>query len=168
VVDGDEQGSISKWQEISKQDFPDIYVQPRPVIGKILEHIKDRYDIVIIDTPPSYREQMEAVLDTADRVIVPVAPGFTDIWSTQEFLSRHKKANMRLLISRLDTRTRIGRSFRGLLESLHVPLFKAEITNRTVINESWIAGLTVGQYQPHSEATAEFNNLAREVMTWLK
>lgn len=168
VVDGDEQGTIAKWQEISKQDFPDIYVQSKPVMSQIIEHVRDRYDFILIDTPPSYKEQMESVLSASDFIIVPVAPGFTDVWSTQEFLRKHKAANMRLLISRLDIRTKVGRSFRMLLEQLHVPIFKTEISNRTIINEAWMAGLTIDQYQPNSEGAADFANLAKEVLTWLK
>jgi chromosome partitioning protein len=137
-------------------------------MGQIKEFIRDRYDVVLIDNPPSYKEQMESVLSASDRIIIPVAPGFTDVWSTQEFLRKHKAENMRLLISRLDIRTKVGRSFRVLLEQLHVPLFKTEISNRTVINEAWIAGLTVDQYQPHSEGATDFHNLAREVLTWLR
>ena len=112
VVDADEQGTIAKWQEISKQDFPDIYVQPAPIIDQIIDRVQGKYDIVIFDTPPSFKEQMESVLSASDKIIIPVSPGFTDIWSTQEFLTRHKAADMKLLISRLDRRTKIGRSFR--------------------------------------------------------
>ena len=36
VVDGDEQGTIAKWQGLSNQDCTDIYVQPKPIIDKIL------------------------------------------------------------------------------------------------------------------------------------
>jgi len=168
VVDADEQGTIAKWQEISKQDFPDIYVQPKPIIDQIIDRVQGKYDIVILDTPPSYKEQMESVLAAADKIIIPVSPGFTDIWSTQEFLSKHKTADMKLLISRLDKRTKIGRSFRMLLEQLQVPLFKAEISSRVIITEAWIAGLTVDQYQPESEGAEDFGKLSREVLSWLK
>ena len=167
VVDADEQGSIAKWQKISKQNFPDVYVQPKPIIDKILDHVKDRYDIIIIDTPPSFRKQMESVLNASDKIIIPVQPGFTDIWSTQEFISKYKKLDIKLLISRIDKRTKLGKSFRLLLEQLKIPLFKTEIPNRITICESWIAGQTIDNYQPESDGAKDFNKLARETISWL-
>ena len=109
----------------------------------------------------------------ADMLIVPVCPGMADLWSTEKLLEvffeeKKKKARLdaRLLISRVDRRTRQGREFRDQLERLSIPIFMTEIPQRAVYNDVWLRCMTIDRLQPRGEGVKEIRSLAQEVMIW--
>jgi chromosome partitioning protein len=175
LIDADPQKTIGQWGEMSSQEYPEILVEPSPVIHEKINLAVKEYDIIIIDTPPSFRDQMHSVIKSSEKLIIPVSPGLSDIWSTEKLLNIYGKEkenrpniDIRLLISRVDKRTRLGREFRPFLERLKIPIFKTEISQRTVIAESFIAGMTIDRYQKNGDAFKEFNSLSKEVRQWGK
>jgi chromosome partitioning protein len=175
LIDADPQETIGQWGELTEQEYPMILVEPTPVIHEKIKLAVREFDMVIIDTPPSFREQMHSVIKSTDKVIIPVSPGLSDIWSTEKLLNLYRKEqaqrsgiDARLVISRIDKRTRLGRDFRPFLERLNVPIFKTEISQRTVIAESFLAGMTIDRYQKDGAAFNEFKSLSNEVRQWVK
>ena len=117
---------------------------------------------------------MRAVIQSSDRLIIPVSPGLADFWSTQRLLDLYRdekekrpKLDARLLISRIDKRTRIGREFRTFLQKLSIPIFLTEIHQRAIYNEAWQEGMTVSRLQPKGDGARDFKHLANEVILWL-
>lgn len=175
VVDADPQGSIARWSKTSKQEEPSIIVNSTPSLEKKTRKRIDRYDLVLFDCPPTFRKRMKTILNVADRLIIPVTPGMVDFWSTQmlidmylEIKEKRPKLDARLLISRIDRRTRAGREFRATLERLNIPIFLTEVTQRSIYCDTWSEGLTVDRLQPNGAAAREIGSLASEVMLWLK
>ena len=175
IVDADPQGSIARWSKSSAQDEPTIIVNPSPALDKKTRKIINRHDLILFDAPPTFKRRMRSLLDVADRLIIPVAPGMADFWSTQKLIDmyldareKRPKLDARLLISRMDRRTRIGREFRETLQSLNIPVFMTEIVQRSVYGDVWREGMTVDGLQPNGPAAEECRELANEVMIWLK
>ncbi len=173
VVDADPQGSIARWNEIRRQDQPVVVVEPSPVPGKMVKKLNGRNDLVILDSPPTFKKRMKAVLRAADLVIIPVTPGPADLWSTSQLVDVYlaeKEArpelDARLLINRLDRRIRYAREFRYALEALSIPVFITELGQRSVYGEAWSAGMTVDRFQPSCAAAKELRRLASEVTRW--
>ena len=174
VVDADPQGSIAQWSGISKQTEPTIIVNPSPILDRNTKRITKKYDLILFDSAPSFKKRMRSVLDTADKLIIPVTPGLADFWSTQKLIDmylevkeRRPRLDARLLISRIDRRTKAGREFRPFLEKLSIPIFMTEIAQRSVYGETWHEGLTIDRLQPRGPAAKEFKSLSDEVMLWL-
>ena len=167
--DIDDQGTISRWGKMKRQDLPDIYTETSKKIENMVDNIRG-YDLIIFDAPPAMKQEQESVIKAVDKIIIPIsAMGMVDIWSTQTFLNfleKYKK-DVRLLITRKDKRTKIGQLFRPLLEQLGSPIFKTEISERTVIALTWASGKTIDQYDPGSDIAQEFKKLGREVLLWL-
>ena len=116
---------------------------------------------------------MRTVSSMADMLIVPVYPGMVDFWSNEKMLElyfdekeKRRRLDARLLISRIDRRTRVGREFRQLLERLSIPIFMTEISQRVIFNDAWRKSLTVDRLQPGGNGAENFRQLAREVMIW--
>ena len=175
LIDADPQGSIAKWQEDSEQEDPTILVEPQAVIHENIDKVRDQFDLVIIDAPPFRGEQVFSILNAADCWLIPVVPGITDVWSTRQMIQayqlekeRRPEFEARLLISRVDRRTRLGREFRGYLQRMGVPVFKTEIAQRVAVGEAWLAGLTIDRYDPTSPSADDFKRLAQEVLQWVK
>ena len=174
IVDADPQGSIARWSEIRKQEEPSILVEPSPLVDKRIRKLTKKYDMVFFDSPPTFKKRMRAVIQSADRLIIPVSPGLADFWSTQKLLDLYReekekrpKLDARLLISRIDKRTRIGREFRPFLQKLSIPIFITEIPQRAIYNEAWQEGMTVDRLQPRGDGARDFKHLADEVILWL-
>jgi chromosome partitioning protein len=175
VVDADPQGSIARWAGIRRQSDPAIVVNTSPALDRRTQKVVNRYDLVLFDSPPTFRKRMKAVLATADRLIIPVTPGMADFWSTETLIEmyleakeKRPKLDARLLISRIDRRTKAGREFRATLEHLNIPIFLTEIAQRSIYGETWTEGLTVDRLQPGGAAAKEMRELAEEVMHWLR
>ena len=174
VVDADPQGSIAMWAKRSKQKEPTIIVKPSPALDKKTKNVTKKYDLILFDSPPTFKKRMRSVLHIADRLIIPVTPGLVDFWSTQKLLDmylsvkeKRPKLDARLLISRIDRRTRVGREFRPFLEKLSIPIFLTEIPQRAIFSDTWNAGLTVDRLQPGGIGAKDFRDLADEVLLWL-
>ena len=173
VVDADPQGSIAQWSEKTAQKEPEVLVEASPADNKKLGKIAKKYDYVLFDTPPTFRKRIRTIMSLADMLIVPVCPGMADLWSTEKLLEvffeeKKKKARLdaRLLISRVDRRTRQGREFRNQLERLSIPIFMTEIPQRAVYNDVWLRCMTIDRLQPRGEGVKEIRSLAQEVMIW--
>ena len=173
VIDADPQGSVALWSENSKQKEPAILLEPSPTILKKIKKIAKKYDYILFDSPPTFRKRMRSVIRISDMLIVPVSPGLADFWSTQNMLElyfnekeKRPKLDARLLISRVDRRTRMGREFRPFLERLSIPIFVTEIPQRVIFSETWLEFKTVDRLQPNGAGAEDFRSLAQEVMIW--
>ena len=174
IVDADPQGSIAQWAKTKKQKEPTVIVNPSPVLHKKTKKVVNKYDLILFDSAPTFKKRMRSVLTVADRLIIPVTPGLADFWSTQKLIDmyldvreKRPKLDARLLISRIDRRTKAGREFRAFLEKLSIPICITEISQRAVYNDTWAEGLTVDRLQPSGPAAVEFGELAEEIILWL-
>ena len=173
IIDADPQGSIAQWAKKSKQKEPTILVEPSSAVHRKIKKLYTNYDYVLFDSPPTFKKRVRSVIGLVDRLIIPVSPGMADYWSTKKLLElyfeekeRRPKLDARLLISRIDRRTKMGREFRPFLERLSIPIFVSEIPQRIIYSESWQKRKTVDRLQPNGSGAKEFRSLAQEVMVW--
>jgi len=92
IVDADEQGSVLHWSSVAGWEIPTIG-KPVPKLHTLLGGIiGDRFDRVIIDTPPLDEKAgvVYGALRAADMVLVPMAPSIVeferlpDVWNAIE------------------------------------------------------------------------------------
>jgi len=173
IIDADPQGSIAQWAKKSKQKEPTILVESSPAVHRKIKKLYTNYDYVLFDSPPTFKKRVRSVISLVDRLIIPVSPGMADYWSTKKLLElyfeekeRRPKLDARLLISRIDRRTKMGREFRPFLERLSIPIFVSEIPQRIIYSESWMERKTVDRLKPNSDGAKEFRSLAQEVRIW--
>jgi len=129
------------------------------------------HGVVVIDTPPAIGEITQSALEVSDLAIVPLAPSVLDIWSSrttvgmiEEAMKVNPRLKGRLLVSRKIPRTRLGRDGREAIEALEMEVFETEISQRIAYVESMIAGVSVFQYAPKSEASQEMERLCEEII----
>ena len=183
VIDCDPQGTVSEWQKTRKQEEPTIMVQAIAGLHEQIHKTGPVYGFsVIVDTPPASAEATRSAVMAADKLILPVTPGMPDVWSTEKLLEIYQEAKRykptleaRLLINKVDRRTKLGRTFRAFLvdrfgldvtNNFDLDVFKTEITSSIVFSKAYIQGLTIDNYQPRSKGAAEFKRLTKEVLSW--
>jgi chromosome partitioning protein len=170
LLDGDPQGSVLQWQSIeNNRDFEVVHHATPDFSGQIKRLDRD-CDYIIIDAPPAIGEITESILSVSHLAIVPVGPSPLDIWSSKETISliqavkrRNRRLVGKLLICRKIVRTRVGREAREAMDIYGMDVFETEISQRIAYVESMISGLSVLQYAPNSEASAEVRSLCEEI-----
>ncbi len=170
--------------------------QARTRLFRKLQDVKDRYDIVLIDTPPSLNIYARIALIAADYVIIPsdlkpfanqglrnVSKFVEDINSFREEMNREALNILGILPSKISTATKFVQYTLPKMEAIvkdqyGFPLFKTRIFERRPISAAVEETLDVGDlsipnprsildFAPNSDAAAEFEQLADEVLARL-
>jgi chromosome partitioning protein len=170
LIDADPQGSVLQWQSIEENIAFDVRPHPMPLNPKDIKSFTKGYDHVVIDTPPALGDIIRSVVVVSDFTIVPIGPSPLDIWSSNETVAlinetrkHNRNLETKLLICRKISRTVIGREAREAMEVYNLGIFETEITQRIAYVQSLIAGVSVLQYAPNSEASIEIKSLCDEV-----
>lgn len=147
------------------------------VLEKALNKIKNNYDYVIIDTPPSLGILTLNALYAADSVLIPVQcqflalEGLTQLLNTIRIVQKNKRGNKKslkiegVLLTMLDKRTTAGW---GVVNEVK-DYFKDAVFD-TIIQTNVAAamapnfGLPVTKYQPQSSSAKNYRYLAKEVI----
>lgn len=170
-LDTDPQGTASQWQSIEGNTAFEVKRHPLPVSPEEIMGTDQNHGLLVVDTPPAIGEITQSVLELSDLAIIPLAPSVLDLWSSrttigmiQEAKKVNPKLEGRLLVSRKIPRTRLGRDGRDAIAALEMDVFETEISQRIAYVESMIAGVSVFQYAPKSEASKEIENLCEEII----
>lgn len=151
VVDVDPQRSSTDWAETAGERLPfdfDASTDPRT-----LSQLRDLpYDVIFVDTPGNLEgtDILEAVLDVADFVIVPVNPEPLSIAPTRrtiQTLVEPRQLDYRVLLSRIDMRE-AGQleDWTQIIDQLGFPRFKQHIRRYKVHSDAPVSGDVVTQY----------------------
>lgn len=179
VVDGDPQGSATRWYAMSPESTP----FPAPVVslaearGKIGQALRDHveaYDVLVIDCPPNLDSPvMLSVLFVADVAIAPVIPSAIDAWATEKLLrvvemaQAHNPGLRVLTLLNMVRNTALARDMMADLgddESLQ--LLETAFTLRTAYQEAAALGVSVFD-RGDRRAVQEANQLTEEVLSHL-
>ena len=140
---------------------------------KALNTVRNVYNWVILDCPPSVGLLTFNALRSCDEVIVPVETGFfslhglTKMMETLEMLKDRvgKDILLRVLPTLYDTRTKLAREVLSELRSKFRDYLMESVVNfNTKLKEAASFGQPITEYDPGSRGYKDFVNLARELM----
>jgi len=171
LVDADPQGSVLQWASIEPEPPVEVSHDPETGLGRRVRALERSRDAVVIDAPPALGEITCSALGASSLAILPVGPSPLDIWSTRETTAlveqarkRRRRLDARFLICRKIVNTRIGREAREAMETYGLGLFETEICQRVAYVEALVAGRSVFDEAPCSEAAREMGGLCREIL----
>lgn len=179
LVDADPQGTIRTWGEVAaeaEQVTPTIVAMGstmhRP---EQLPTVRQGYDDVIIDCPPRHGDIQRSALMVADVALLPCGPSSADAWAlaasidlVNEARALRPELEVRIVITRKQGRTALGRSARDELAKSGIELMKSELGYRVAFAESLGAGQGVTAYAPRDAASDETRSLVNELLQWEK
>ncbi len=191
-------GSMPAKKCIIKTRFTNLYVMPSTInlaginfelidmsqntpgfkmneqLRTVLEPIKDNFEYIIIDCPPSLELLTTNALVASDAVIIPVQceffalEGITQLLNT--IIMTQTKLNPRLeiegvLLTLLDSRTNLGLE---VVEEVR-RFFKEKVFNTIIprlirLVEAPSHGEPINEYDPQCRAAEAYTNLAKEVL----
>ena len=179
LVDADPQGTSRTWGEVAAESGHPL---PTLVAMGATMHRPDQlptvgqgYDDVVIDCPPRHGDIQRSALMVADVALLPCGPSSADAWALaasidliNEARSLRPELEVRIVITRKQGRTALGRSAREELTKSGIDLMKTEIGYRVAFAESLGAGLGVTAYAPRDAAAQEIRSLVGELLAWEK
>ena len=171
LVDGDPQGSCLQWKSVSNNKAFNVIHHPEADIHKRIKELSKGYRYTVIDAPPGTGDVTLSILLASNLAIIPITPSPLDIWSSEEVdelireaRKHNRKLRGKLLISKKIVGTTPGREARDALKRYKLGIFETEINQRIVYVKSLIAGQSVIEYFPNSEASNEIRHLCKEIV----
>jgi chromosome partitioning protein len=144
-------------------------------LQKVLDEVKDDYDFICIDTPPSLGLLTVNALTAANKVIVPVQceylsmRGLVQLQNTLQMIRENLNPGVEIegiLPTMLDSRTVHAKEAVEILEENFGELvFKSRIRKAIKFAEAPVRGTSVLKYDPKSKAAGAYRELAKEVLT---
>ena len=147
-------------------------------LEKALAPVKDGYDFVFMDTPPSLGLLTINAFVAADGIIVPVQceylslRGLVQLQNTLEMIRENLNPGVEIqgiLPTMYDSRTLHSREAVEILqENFGELVFNTRIRKTVRYAEAPVKGQSVLAYDPSSEAAAMYRDLAKEVLNGAK
>jgi chromosome partitioning protein len=144
-------------------------------LEKALRAVRDDYDFVCIDTPPSLGLLTINALTAADKVIVPVQceylsmRGLIQLQNTLSMIRENLNPDVDIagiLPTMVDSRTLHAKEAIEILEeNFGDRVFGARIRKTIRFAEAPVKGMSVLKYDPTGTAADAYRQLAREVLT---
>lgn len=144
------------------------------ILRNAIDQVKDQYDFVIIDCPPSLSMLTINAMTTADSVIVPIQceyyalEGLSQLIHTVELVK--DRLNSKLVIEGVvftmyDARTNLSlQVVENVKDNLQQNIYKTIIPRNIRLAEAPSYGLPINKYDPKSTGAESYMRLADEVI----
>ena len=141
--------------------------RPTERLAARLTEMDDRYDVAILDCPPSISLASESVFGASDALLVPVIPttlSSRTLKQLSDFLGDQRSAPMLFpYFSMVDGRKRLHRDVMASLRADWPGMLATPIPNASVIERMGPERAPVGVYAPSSVAAQAFSRLWAEI-----
>lgn len=152
VVDADPQRSISQWiaMDQGKNGLPaatQIGDPPTTAIARL----KRNHRYVVVDCPPTVQGPViDAVMASADLVLIPVLPSPLDLWASvgiaalvSQAQQKNKALQAYLVLNQVETRNALSRVMQQAMAEFDVPLLQANLQRRAAYRSAAVEGVSV-------------------------
>lgn len=143
-------------------------------LSRILEEVRDEYDYIIIDGPPSLGLLTINSLVAADEVLIPIQSeyyaleGLGQLLNTISLVQSNLKEDLGIMgavVTMYDKRNKLSENVMAELQQ-HFPnkIFEAVVPRNVKLAESPSYGRSILHYDPSSRGGQAYEMLAREVI----
>ena len=144
------------------------------ILKNEVDWIRDQYDFIIIDCPPSLNMLTVNALTTADTVLVPIQceyyalEGLSQLIHTVNLVRERLNPNLQIegiLFTMYDARTNLSMQVvENVKNNLNLKIFKTVIPRNIRLAEAPSYGLPINLYDPKSTGAESYMALAKEVI----
>lgn len=182
-----------KMTDIIKRTLqPDLYIAPATAtlagasvelisledreyrLSRLLESVRDEYDYIIVDGPPSLGLLTVNSLVAADEVLIPIQSeyyaleGLSQLLETIYLIQNNLKASLGIMgavVTMYDARNRLSELVKNEIhEYFPNRVFNSVIPRSVRLAEAPSYGRTILQYDPKSRGALAYEELAREII----
>ena len=144
------------------------------ILKNAVDWVKDQYDFIIIDCPPSLNMLTVNAMTTADTVLVPIQceyyalEGLSQLIHTVNLVRERLNPNLQIegiLFTMYDARTNLSMQVvENVKNNLNLKIFKTVIPRNIRLAEAPSYGLPINLYDPKSTGAESYMALAKEVI----
>lgn len=148
------------------------------ILKSILEPLREEYDYILIDCPPTLGMLAMNALTTADEVLVPIKAQYLDVRGFDLLLdtiylvqsaTNPKLVVTGIIITMFDERLKLARMVKSELEEAYgkqgIYIFDTSVSTCTKVAESSVSGNSIYDYAAGSKAAAEYKKIVEELIT---
>ena len=139
-----------------------------------VDKIKDEFDFIIIDCPPSLGLVTLNALTTSDSVLVPIQceyyalEGLGQLMSTIDLVQKHLNKNLEVegvALTMFDVRTNLSiQVIEEVKKYFKNKVYKTVIPRNVKLSEAPSYGLPIAMYDKNSKGAIAYNDLSKEVI----
>ena len=142
------------------------------LLRKALATVKQRYDFVIIDGPPSLDSVTENVIDASNQLVIPLQAHPFAYRAVDQFVrtmcknkgGRGKSKPYNIVMTMIDQRNSLTKAIdHSARERFGPHVFKTQIPLNVAVAEAPLDGLPVGEYERMSKGAKAFRALDKEI-----
>ena len=146
------------------------------VLKQYIEGVKDRYDYILIDCPPSLGMLTINALAAADRLIIPVqaqylpAKGLEQLLQTVNKVRKHINPELKIegiLLTMVDARTNYARDISILIRNVYgekIHVYNTDIPQSVRAAEISAEGRSIYEHDPKGKVAEAYRVLTKEVL----
>ena len=158
--------------EIDLTNKPDRFTR----LNGVLDKYRDKYDVIIIDTPPASGVLTISALFAADEYIVTVKPEYLDVQGLIAIERTIKQVEAaqgaplagRVLFTHYDRRKTIHNMTIEQVEALDTPTYKTRIRSNVALGEAPATGTDVFRYNRRSNGAQAYAAFTLEYLNGVK
>jgi chromosome partitioning protein len=142
LIDADRNRSAIIWSSEDKLPF---FVASQAGATSLIK----KYTHFILDTKARPEpDELKDIAEGSDLLIIPTTPNHLDIDATFKAVELLKtfKTNFKILLTKVDSRTKSGKEARKIIEENNLPLFRAEIPLLVAFERASQKGIIVKDY----------------------
>ena len=172
IVDADNQRSISNWYNSRKKYYGEDdtgishYTFDSVDINQSVKDIKNKYDFIIIDSPPSITITSLAIIRVSNHIFVPVQPSPIDLLATIPFLDliNKEKRKSTIILNRVLPRVRLTEAMILRLRYSGASIARSKISSRVIFAETFTVGRGVADISVTTQPSKEILKLGSEII----
>lgn len=149
-------------------------VSRETILKKAIASVRDEYDFIIIDCPPSLNMLTVNAMTTADSILVPIQceyyalEGISQLIHTIDLVQERLNSNLRIdgvVFTMYDARTNLSSDVVDTVkENLNATVYQTIIPRNVRLAEAPSHGLPINLYDPKSSGAESYRNLAKEII----
>ena len=162
VIDADPQGSLSLWHARRTDGLPRLATPERGIDRPVAFAMVEGADFVFIDTAPTMWVVVQEAIRAATMVVIPARPGFFDLAAITETVKTARERDKPYAVvlnacpvKRDDKEAPIVAQSRAELESLGIPVWAGQVSQRAGFQTTLAAGASAAEIGPQTAAAAE-------------
>lgn len=159
------------WKEQAMESGIDIFDVDTHIcensIKELLDSFKNKYEYIVIDTPPNFQSEAFKATLVSDLIVIPSSPSLSDQKALVKSIEIADSCSKpyKMLAVRVQKRHNLSQQLIDSVADLNG--FKTFISLRSAIMESQFFGKWIGRYKNNSDAHNEFKALTKEVLNIL-
>jgi chromosome partitioning protein len=166
VIDADPQGSLKLWHARRSGEGLKLVTPERGLDRALAFAMIEGFDTVFIDTAPTTWVVVQEAIRVATLVLIPARPGFFDLDAVRETVKTARERNRPYAVvinaapvRRDDKDTALVAQSRAYLDSLEIPVWGGQISQRAGFQSTLAAGASAAEIGPQTAAGVEIATL---------